>query len=256
MRFHTFGNPANPVILLIHGVLTPWQIWEKQISYFQGRYYIIVPALDAHVEEESSEYLSLEEETQKIEQYLLSIQIDHTFAICGLSLGGAIANRIFERHNIYSENLILDGAPLYPINKSLTEFLSGKYIDLIIRSKKRDPETLDNIKRDFVPGQYLNHYLKFIDTMTERSIQNLIKSAYNSKISETEINNDSGTRILFLHGTHGNEFLAQKAASLMKQFYPQTVIQPKEGYKHAQFALFSPDLWINCVNEFLCQSII
>ena len=28
MIFHTFGDNHNLAILLIHGVLTPWQIWE------------------------------------------------------------------------------------------------------------------------------------------------------------------------------------------------------------------------------------
>ena len=34
MNFHTFGDESKPVILLIHGVLTPWQVWETQIEHF------------------------------------------------------------------------------------------------------------------------------------------------------------------------------------------------------------------------------
>ena len=48
MIFHTFGDDHNPAILLIHGVLTPWQIWEDAIRQFSKESCVIVPALDAH----------------------------------------------------------------------------------------------------------------------------------------------------------------------------------------------------------------
>ncbi len=37
MVFHTFGNKENSVAVLIHGMLTPWQIWGKtKIIVFKG----------------------------------------------------------------------------------------------------------------------------------------------------------------------------------------------------------------------------
>ncbi len=32
MRVHGFVNGNKPVMVLIHGVLTPWQIWNSQID--------------------------------------------------------------------------------------------------------------------------------------------------------------------------------------------------------------------------------
>ena len=32
MIFHTFGNKENKAIMLLHGMLTPWQIWEDAVS--------------------------------------------------------------------------------------------------------------------------------------------------------------------------------------------------------------------------------
>ena len=34
MEFHTFGSQNNDVMMLIHGMLTPWQIWEDAIEYY------------------------------------------------------------------------------------------------------------------------------------------------------------------------------------------------------------------------------
>lgn len=35
MIIHKFGNLRSPVMMLIHGVLTPWQIWREQVEYFK-----------------------------------------------------------------------------------------------------------------------------------------------------------------------------------------------------------------------------
>ena len=41
MQFHTSGDPQKPPMLLIHGVLTPWQIWEPVAAHFAADYRII-----------------------------------------------------------------------------------------------------------------------------------------------------------------------------------------------------------------------
>ena len=38
MIFHTFGNDSCEAILLIHGMLNPWQIW-KEVSIEQSQAY-------------------------------------------------------------------------------------------------------------------------------------------------------------------------------------------------------------------------
>ena len=48
MRFHTFGDNSKKTVLLIHGALTPYQIWDNAIEVFSMEYFVIVPELDAH----------------------------------------------------------------------------------------------------------------------------------------------------------------------------------------------------------------
>lgn len=72
MRLHEFGNINAPAMVLIHGVLTPWQIWESQITAFEKDYHIFAVALSAHTEEEASEFVSLEAEVDEILQALMA----------------------------------------------------------------------------------------------------------------------------------------------------------------------------------------
>lgn len=36
MNFHTFGNKEGSAVILIHGMLTPWQIWNKAAEEFMS----------------------------------------------------------------------------------------------------------------------------------------------------------------------------------------------------------------------------
>lgn len=80
MKFHTFGSINKPKIILIHGTLTPWQMWETQIEYYKKKYCVIVPALNGHQEEQKSEFYSIEQEAQNIEKYCIDNNIKEIFA--------------------------------------------------------------------------------------------------------------------------------------------------------------------------------
>lgn len=144
MRFHTFGNIDNRKMILVHGVLTPWQIWNEAIEQFSKNYFVIVPALDGHIEEEASEYISVDDEAKKITSYVLDNYGEDIFAICGLSMGGAITYKIFESRRLNIQNVIMDGAPLLPLGKLPIWFMTKSYISIVHKSKKRDDKVIES----------------------------------------------------------------------------------------------------------------
>lgn len=253
MEFHTFGDRNGQSIILIHGVLTPWQIWEKQIAALKEDYYVIAPALDAHTEEYSSEYISVEKEAESIEAFIADNLSNKVFALCGLSMGGAIANRLFERGKTEIDNLILDGAPLVKISALAERFMTNAYKEIVHKSKIRDEKTLKKFKRDFLPEIFLPSYLKFVDTMSDSSVENMIHSVCSTIPVPCE--NTRNTRILFMHGTKGNEVYSKRAAKKLKTYYPNAVIKCFDGLKHAELAIYRSDEWLRTVNEFLADKL-
>jgi len=91
MIFHTFGNNENKAVMLIHGMLTPWQIWEDAVSVLSKDYFVIVPELDAHTEDKPSRFISVEKEAEQLKEYLIKNHNGELYALCGLSMGGRIA---------------------------------------------------------------------------------------------------------------------------------------------------------------------
>lgn len=249
MIFHTFGNRDHQTIILIHGMLTPWQIWDSHIDFFKERYHVVVPALDAHIEESASEYISADDEAEQIEQYILSELQGEVFAVCGLSMGGVIANRLFERGHVAIQNLVLDGAPLIRISSLPNKYMAASYKSIIHKSKQRDPKVIKSFCKYFLPEKYLESYLKIADTMSDASIDNIMDAVCKTVLNPRRDMNR--TKILFLHGTKGNEVYARRSAALMKKAYPEMHIQCFRGYQHAELAIYNSNEWLKTVDAFL-----
>ena len=249
MKLHEFGTENQPVMVLIHGVLTPWQIWEPQIKAFQDTYHIFAVALSAHTEEEASEFVSLETEVSAIIQALLAHQVQEIHVLCGLSLGGVIAHEIWKTGTLPIRHLVLDGAPLVPFPLCSGKIMTGNYISIIHKSQNRDPKTLEAFKKNFLPEKYLESFLKIADHMTDSSMRNIILAADTGNLCTT-VNNQS--KILFIHGTKGNEIISKKVAKLMKKAYPETQVVCFKGDMHCYKAIYEPEKWISIVRKF-CQ---
>lgn len=248
MIFHTFGNSDNKAVMLLHGMLTPWQIWEDAVSVLSKDHFVIVPELDAHTEDKPSRFTSVENEAEQLRDYLIHNHNGELYALCGLSIGGRIAAALAGMDGIKIKHLVLDGAPLMKMPKILIGFMKKSYISIIDKSKKRDPKVIESCKRDFLPERYHEYFFKIADNMDNDSIIRILDSVFNEYIFKTY---DSGTKILFMHGTKGNEIVSRKAAIKMKEANPQTEIRCFDGYAHAQLACFEPQNWIKEVSQFL-----
>lgn len=248
MLVHEFVDGNKPIMVLIHGVLTPWQIWMPQIMVFKQKYNIYTIALNAHTEEAASEFVSVPAEAEDIVAYFKAKNINTLDVLCGISLGGKIACEIWKGDKLNIHNLIMDGAPLVACPKFAVHIMINNYKSIIRKSKARDKKVIESFKKDFLPEKYLDSYLKIADLMSDKSIENMIGSAFaGGKIEGVK----NQSRILFIHGTKGNEVLSRKAANLMKKYYPVTEVVCFQGDVHCYKVIYEPEKWIGVVEKFL-----
>ena len=140
MIFHTFGDSSKPQMLLIHGVLCPWQIWDEVMAHYKETYFIIVPELDGHTQNFTTRFRSVEDEASEIEKYLSLRGIAELDTVCGLSMGGRIAALLWKNGKVKIRKLVLDGAPLVPAGGFVTKIVKGFYIDIVEKCKKRSQD--------------------------------------------------------------------------------------------------------------------
>lgn len=253
MLVHEFVEGNKPNMVLIHGFLTPWQIWMPQITAFKGRYNIYAIALDAHTQEAASEFISVTAEAKEIIRYFMTKNIDTLDVLCGISLGGKIAHEIWKNGKLHIHNMIMDGAPLIGCPRFAINIMINNYKTIISKSKSRDKKVIKSFKKNFLPEKYLDSYLKIADLMTDKSIENVLNSAF-AGVKIGRDNNQS--RILFIHGTKGNEMLSKKAAKLMKKQYSETEVVCFKGDVHCYKVIYEPEKWISVIESFLDASCI
>ena len=248
MIFHTFGDKKKKAVIFIHGLLTPWQIWKNSIEHFEKNYFVIVPELDSHTEQEKSSFQSVEKEAKQIKDFVIKNCDEKIFMLCGLSMGGRIAATTAALPDIDVENLVLDGAPLFPLPKLMINIMAKNYIGIIRKSKKRNPKVLKNFTKYFMPENFLDAFLKIADNIEEDSLNKILSEVF---VPFEFKKYDSVKKIFFMHGTKSNEILAKKSAVKMKEINPQTEIKSYEGYAHAQLACFESEKWLMEVSEWL-----
>lgn len=248
MTVHEFVSSSKPIMVLVHGALTPWQVWMPQINSFRSQYNIYAIALSAHTEEAASEFISVSNEAEEIVKYFAQNGIDTIDVLCGFSLGGKIVHEIWKSCKLTIKNLIMDGAPLTACPTFAVNIMIRNYKNIIHKSKKRDAKVAKTFKEHFLPEKYFDSYLKIADFMTDESIENMVTSVF----AGGEIKNlNNQTRILFLHGTKANEVLSQKSAKLMQEYCPATQVVCFKGDAHCYKLIYQPEKWTEIVNNFL-----
>ena len=248
MNFHTFGNKEGSAVILIHGMLTPWQIWNKAAEEFSGTHYVIVPELDGHTENEKSTVISIEDEARKITEYIREELSSEVYLLAGLSMGGRIAAEIAKDPGLKIQNLVIDGAPLIKLNGLFKSIMKSNYRSILDKARSRNPKLEASFKKDFLPGEYWEPFLKIADNMDRQSVENIIDSAF-APFEFTKY--PEGMKILFMHGTKGNESVSKKGALKMKDLNPQMEIRCFDGLAHAELACFRNEQWIKEVEGFI-----
>lgn len=247
MLVHEFVDGNKPAMVLVHGVLTPWQIWTPHIDSFRVHYNIYAIALNAHTEETASEFISVLAEAEEIIAYFENSGIHTIDVLCGLSLGGKIAHEIWKSGRLRIRNLVMDGAPLAACPKFAVKIMIKSYKSIIHQSKERNKKVIANFPK-FLPEKYWTNYLKIADLFTDNSIENICNSVFaGGKIEGI----DNQSRILFIHGTKANEVLSRRSAKLMKKHYPITQVVCFHRDAHCHKVFFQPEKWIAVVEDFL-----
>ena len=114
MRFHTYGDPAMPPVMLIHGGGNAWWNYLRQARALAERYYVILPTLDGHGEEAATPYVSTEKTADELLDYIDTHCGGHLFALGGVSLGGQIVIELLSRRADVARKAIIDGSLCIP----------------------------------------------------------------------------------------------------------------------------------------------
>lgn len=101
MKVYAFGEPDAPAIVLLPGTCCDWKgNFETVIPLLKERYRVLCVSYDGFDRNEATEFPTMLEETEKIENYIKRNCGGHIRAAYGCSLGGSFVGLLAARQKI------------------------------------------------------------------------------------------------------------------------------------------------------------
>lgn len=213
MKLYESGDIKNPVILLIPGTCCHYSLFNKVLPLLKEKFYTVVVSFDGFDENENSEYISMDDETLKIENYIKEKFDNHISCIYGCSLGGSFASYLVQRNNIKVDHIILGSSDMDESNK-LFASIKGKILAPImykmihtgklpnfmqkklIKTKEKEPERYEQMI------EFLNSFMvpELQNVVTKKSIYNQYVSDLVTKIDKNIFNENTKIHVFYALG--------------------------------------------------------
>lgn len=151
LKIHTQGDPKNPTLVFLHAFPFPAEMWREQLAAFSEKFHCVAPDLPGFgASELPSHPVTFEYYVDSILNYLEKSKTQSS-VWCGLSMGGYLALRMYERGPGLCRALILcdtkagaDGneaklkrwSSIQTLAKSRSDFISAQWNALVGESTK------------------------------------------------------------------------------------------------------------------------
>ncbi len=234
MTFHTYGNKANPSLLLIPGLGVSYEIFLPLIGLLKGRFHIIAVGIDGFLLGKESAFTSIDDQAGQAVGYVLENLNGHLDMAYGLSLGGKILSRVMELDRIVIDHAILDAAPLLP--------LPGWCVDPLRYYQSLNVWTCYHWT-GFWRRVFHSHYFdvlldecrKVWPSGKGKAVRDGYKDVYTHKLESIR-----GADIHFWYGTK-EAFVAKPQVRHLCALHPDTHVEVFPGMNHGQFLVDHPE---------------
>lgn len=97
LKVHTQGQIGNPVLIFLHAFPFSGDMWKDQLNFFSEKFYCLAPDLPGFGESAPCDSaVTFEYYVDSVLNYLKELKIEKAIC-CGLSMGGYLALRMYEK---------------------------------------------------------------------------------------------------------------------------------------------------------------
>lgn len=168
MKVYEFGNPNNPVFLLLPGTCCHWKCnFGHVIDGLTEHFRVAIVSYDGFDETESTTFVSMLDETEKIESYIQENYNGCIHAAYGCSLGGSFVALLINRRNIHITHGIIGSSDMDQMPKWLAKTVTAAFMPMVyplITGKGSFIKTLVDKKTERHPED-AEYRQKFMDMM-------------------------------------------------------------------------------------------
>lgn len=257
MRFHTYGDPAMPPVMLIHGGGNAWWNYLRQARALAERYYVVLPTLDGHGEEATTPYVSTEKTADELLDYIDTHCSGHLFALGGVSLGGQIVIELLSRRADVARKAIIDGSLCIP-QPGLARFCmaSVRLFGRWMFSEKACRWQLAMMPRMLpakmlYPDELQRYYLQDMPRLPMETLLTMYRTYMMNYRLKPSIR-QSKAQVMYWYGEKEMKCVKQ-SARLFCSIHPNCRMYEAKGYGHGYLSVYLPEEWLERAVPFLEQ---
>lgn len=250
MKFDTFGNKNNPIIVMLTGSFSPGESMKNVYSKMYDEYYIIVPTYNGHYEN-SKDFTTRQEEAREIYQYIKDNKIGKIKMIYGQSMGGVIGMELLSqlmKNGIQVEKAFFDGGPFIKLSKAYKIFMYFKFKTMINMFKNKTIDEAMNWKflKQFAGNKIealrpmIESLIHITPYLTNNSIKNEVECCYTFDFPKIDENMQKN--LFFFYGE--DEKAYKTCFKYTKNAYPYSNYRVESGHGHITFACENTEEYI------------
>jgi pimeloyl-ACP methyl ester carboxylesterase len=239
MIFKEFGDRALPTVILLHGGgLSDWS-WKKVVDELQPTFHMVTPVIDGHGEDGKTEFISIENASDKLMRYIDQNCGGKVFAIGGLSIGAQIVVELLSKRSDIAQYAIIESALVYPM-KDIGALAVPSYRLLYGLIKRRWFSKIQ-AKALSIPKELFEAYYSDSLKMTKQSLINMSLSNGNYVLKDAIAN--TSTRALIIVGAKELGIM-KKSANLLYSKIKDSRLLVAQGMKHGELSMLHTDKYI------------
>ncbi len=252
MKVYEFGYEGKPFVLIIPGTVCTWDLYEDVAKNLSCDYRVGIVSFDGFDENEHSEFISVLDEVEKIEEYVLQHHDGRIHGVYGCSLGGTLMDMLAYRKNIHMDYGIV-GSSDFDYATGLVAALETKIIGLCVYPMIRNGKIYGFFEKKLA-AKASKEYVEAVKRMlgegkkrpyiSRRSVENQFGSDLREKLPEK----------LEVEGSEFHIMYAKKMGEEYEKRYHTYFANPKihtYDLQHEELLLCYPDKWCDEMRKIL-----
>ena len=249
MVFHTFGNPANPTVLLLHGAGLSWWGYRDVASLLMDRYHVALGVIDGYGEASDTPFVSIQQSADALLANIRTAFGGHVYALGGLSLGAQIVVEALARQPDVANCAVVESALLCPmawVNRLVAPMARMSYGLLRHRWFARL-----QAKALCVPDRLFEDYYRDSLCLSKASLVATLAS--NSAYALPPALRETPARLMVIVGEK-EAAIMRKSAALLHRTASTSTLWVAPGMRHGEISLAYPQTYADRLLVFFADT--
>jgi hypothetical protein len=260
MKFNTFGDEKNPVMVMLAGSFCPSTCMSYLYDSWKKDFYIIAPEYNGY--DENSTFTTRKQEAKEIVLYLKKQGITKIKMVYGQSMGAEIAIELIHQMlgaGISVDKGFFDGAPCIRLSKAYKAFMYFKFRTMIRMLRDKSIGDVMNMKlvKQFTNGDteslrpMMEPIIAVAPYLTDESIKNQTECCYTF---DFPVFDESFQKNLYFF--YAKEEKAYRTCIKgVKKAYPYARYKVVSGFGHLTYSVRETEKYTEIIRR-ICGTLI